>query len=134
MAIFRSEFLKSCNGCHAVVLYCLDSDTPWQSILSSILIIRPRCYHIWLRMHHIKYALYNIMHTGTRPLLAGTSLYSHSLGHKYIRHFCTIQSLPNSLLYGQDSAEKVRRPQAEAPFQHCPDRIIVKLVGIVFLY
>ena len=30
---------------------------------------------------------------------------------------CTIQSLPNSLLYGQDSAETVRRPQAEAPFQ-----------------
>ena len=32
---------------------------------------------------------------------------------------CTIQSLPNSLLYGQDSAETVRSPQAEAPFQHC---------------
>ena len=25
----------------------------------------------------------------------------------------------------------VRRPQAEAPFQHCPVRIIVNLVGIV---
>ena len=48
--------------------------------------------------------------------------------HKHIR---TIQSLPNSLLCGQDSAETVRRPQAKAPFQHCPDRIIVNLVGIV---
>ena len=35
--------------------------------------------------------------------------------------------------YGQDSAETVRRPQAEAPFEHCPDRIIVNLVGIVFV-
>ena len=46
---------------------------------------------------------------------------------------CTIQSLPNSLLYGQDSAEMVCRPQAEAPFQNCPDRTIVNLVGIVFV-
>ena len=42
-----------------------------------------------------------------------------------------IESLPNSLLYGQDSAETVRRLRVEAPFQHCPDRIIVKLEGIV---
>ena len=42
-----------------------------------------------------------------------------------------IQSLLNSLLYSQDSAEVVRRPQAEAPFQHCSDHIIVNLVGIV---
>ena len=37
------------------------------------------------------------------------------------------------LLCGQDSAEMVRRSQAEAPFQHCPDRIIVNLVGFVFV-
>ena len=43
----------------------------------------------------------------------------------------TIQSLPNSLLYGQDSTETVHRPHVESPFQHCPDRTIVTLVGIV---
>ena len=43
------------------------------------------------------------------------TLYSRNI---WFYAFCTIQSLPNSLLYGQDSAETVRRPQAEALFQH----------------